>query len=67
MRFRNKLICSAATKEELQQMINDYFYTSGMVITDDLHVLRKNGMEVENFKATFKRNRYRFELPIPVI
>lgn len=67
MRFKNKLVLSAATKEDLEQMINAYFYTSGMTITEDLRLLRNNGTQVENYKVTYKRNRYRFELPIPVI
>ena len=56
------LICSAESREDLQKMINEYFYSSNYVITDDGKIYNtKKETFLDGVKAVLYRNRWRFE------
>ena len=63
---RNKnmsnLIASAITKEELEKMINEYYFSNNYIITEDNKIYNmKKEIYLESVQVTFKRNRWRFE------
>nr|DAE32872.1 MAG TPA: hypothetical protein [virus sp. ctBS918] len=66
IRERNKnmsnLIASATTKEELEKMINEYYFSNNYIITEDNKIYNmKKEIYLERVQVTFKRNRWRFE------
>ena len=57
-----KLICSASTKEELEKMINAYYYSKNYIITDDMKVYNtKTEKYIDNI-VRVSRGRWRFEM-----
>lgn len=58
------LIASAATKEELEQAINHYYFSGGLyIITEDNHVYNsKRGECLTGVKVEVKKGRWRFVL-----
>lgn len=57
------LVCSAVTKEDLEKMINQYFYSKNYVITDDNMVYNTLKDEVlDSYAVVNKKGRWRFEL-----
>lgn len=60
---KSNLICSAGSREQLETMINKYFYSENYVIMDDLTVYnRKLCRALDGYKVIEKRGRWRFEL-----
>jgi len=60
--MKGKLICSAGNKEDLQRMINRYYYSENYIITEDMRAYNtKTGRYSDNM-VTIKRGRWRFEL-----
>lgn len=56
-----KLIASSATKDGLQKLINEFYYSESYIITDDLKVYNKKQQKFHEDKIIeFKNNRYRF-------
>ena len=55
-----KLLASAPTKEGLEKLINEYFYSTNYIIKDDRPYSTKSGFAPERFKVTYNRGRYRF-------
>ena len=62
-----KLIASAGTREQLERMINQWFFSNSYRIIETAdgslkvyHSLK--GKTLENFRITVKRNRWRFEI-----
>lgn len=57
-----KLICSASTKEELEKMINAYYYSKNYIITDDMKIYNtKTEKYIDNIVCV-SRGRWRFEM-----
>ncbi len=58
----SNLIASAITKEELEKMINEYYFSNNYIITEDNKIYNmKKEIYLESVQVTFKRNRWRFE------
>lgn len=58
-----KLICSAGTKEDLEKMINQYYYSSNYQIMEDNSVYnKKTDKTLDNVKVVQKCGRWRFEI-----
>jgi hypothetical protein len=58
----SNLIASATTKEELEKMINEYYFSNNYIITEDNKIYNmKKEIYLERVQVTFKRNRWRFE------
>ncbi len=58
----SNLIASATTKEELEKMINEYYFSNNYIITEDNKIYNmKKEIYLESVQVTFKRNRWRFE------
>ena len=58
----SNLIASATTKEELEKMINEYYFSNNYIITEDNKIYNmKKDIYLERVQVTFKRNRWRFE------
>lgn len=59
---KSNLIVSAATKEELENQINKYFFSKNYTITDNMEVFNKVKNKVlDGFKVIIKKDRWRFE------
>ena len=58
----SNLIASAITKEELEKIINEYYFSNNYIITEDNKIYNmKKEIYLESVQVTFKRNRWRFE------
>ena len=55
-----KLIASAKTKEQIEQMINTYFFSTKYTLSDKLEILHPD-KTLKNYRVTEKKNRFRFE------
>lgn len=53
-----KCIMSAPTKEELVKMINEYFYSSNYIITDDGKIYNTKTKQTLDYLYQVKRNRH---------
>ena len=60
--MKGNLICSAGSKEDLERMINKYYYSENYVITNDLRAYNTKTNRYSDNKIVVKRNRWRFEL-----
>lgn len=61
--MKSNLVCSAGTREQLQEMINRYFYSDAYSILDDLTVYNsRTGKTLDSYTVRFARGRWRFEL-----
>lgn len=59
----SNLIGSAGSREDLEQMINEKFYTTNIIITDDMRVYNKKlDRYLDGYRIVQKRNRWRWEL-----
>lgn len=56
--MKTKTILSAGTKQDLQNMINNYFYSKNYVITDDLKVYNPATNKTLSFIIDNKRGRW---------
>lgn len=53
---------SAGSKEDLEKMINEYFYSTNFRITDDGKIYNiKNQKFLDGYRVIQKRGRWRFE------
>lgn len=59
-----KLIASAGTIEQLEKMINQYFYSTSYKIDGEQVTNTKTGKTLDGYKVTEKKSRYRFELEV---
>lgn len=59
-----KLIVSAGTVEQLEKMINQYFYSTSYKIDGERVTNTKTGKTLDGYKVTVKKSRYRFELEV---
>lgn len=53
-----KVKFSASNKEELEKMINDYFYSKNYYITDDLKIKNKKSEYKGTLKIRIKKDRW---------
>jgi hypothetical protein len=55
-------IATAGSKESLQKIINEYFYSHNYIITDDLKIFNtlKNSF-LDGFEVIIKNNRWIFK------
>ena len=59
--MKTQLICSAPTKEGLQEMINKYYYSENCIIKEDGVVFNtKLNKPIDNHKVEYKRKRWRY-------
>lgn len=59
-----KLIASAGTIEQLETMINQYFYSTSYKIDGERVTNTKTGKTLDGYKVTAKKARYRFEMEV---
>lgn len=60
--MNGNLICSAGNKEDLQRLINKYYYSENYIITDDRKAYNTKTGRYSDNKIVVKRGRWRFEL-----
>lgn len=57
----SNLIASTGTKEDLEKMINEYYFSTNYIITDNNEVYNiKKERVLDGVKVEFKRNRWNF-------
>ena len=59
-----KLIASAGTIEQLEKLINQYFFSASYKIDDEQITNTKTGKTLDGYKVTVKKSRYRFEMEV---
>lgn len=60
--MKASLVCSAGSREQLQSMINAFFYSDAYSILDDLTVYNsRTGKTLDNYAVRIVRGRWRFE------
>jgi hypothetical protein len=60
--FMSNLIASAENKENLEKLINQYYYSNNYVITDNNEIFNnKKQLVLSGFKIVVNHNRWRFE------
>lgn len=60
--MKENLIGSASTKEELQSLINGWYFSENYIITDDYKVFNtKLNKYMDDVQVLYKRKRWRFE------
>lgn len=57
-----KLIASAGTIEQLETLINRYFFSTSYKIDGEKVMNTKTGKTLDGYKVTAKKSRYRFEM-----
>jgi hypothetical protein len=59
----SNILASAGSKDDLEKMINEYYYSTNYIITEDNKVYNtKVEKTLTSVKVIFKRNRWRFEM-----
>lgn len=57
----SNLIMSAGTKQDLEKMINEYYFSTNYIITEDNQVYNtKKETVLEGVKVEFKHKRWKF-------
>lgn len=57
----SNLIASAGTKEDLEEMINKYYFSTNYIITEDNEVFNtKKDKALDSVKVENKKGRWRF-------
>lgn len=57
------LLASSSSKEKLQNIINKYFYSENIIITDDNRIFNKKlNKYLDDFKVVSTKSKWRFEL-----
>lgn len=57
----SQLIASAGSKEDLQEMINKYYFSTNYIITENNEVYNtKKECVLDGVKVELKKNRWRF-------
>lgn len=60
---KGNLLASAGSKENLQEIINKYYYSTNYIITEDNKIYNtKLDKVLDSVKVTFSRKRWRFEM-----
>ena len=59
-----KLIASAGTIEQLETLINQYFFSTSYKIDGEQVTNTKTGKSLDGYKVTAKKSQYRFELEV---
>ena len=59
-----KLIASAATVADLENLINRYFFSTSYKIDGEKVMNTKTGKTLDGYKVTAKKSRYRFETEV---
>ena len=59
-----KLIASAGTIEQLEKLINQYFFSTSYKIDGEKVTNTKTGKTLDAYKVTAKKSRYRFEMEV---
>ena len=55
-------LASAGNKAGIEKMINEYFYSTSYVVTDDSRIHNpKAGKFLDSFKVSVKKSRWIFE------
>ena len=58
----SKYVFSAGSKEDLTAMINEYYYSTNYIITDDNRIYNTSKKNyIDTLKVVFKRNRWKVE------
>lgn len=56
-----KVYASAPTKEELEKLINDFYYSKNYTITEDNTIYNtKTGKTIDTMAIKVKKNRWQF-------
>lgn len=58
--MKRKVLLSCGTKEDLQKMINEYYYSTNYIITDDNRAYNTKLDKYLDNIIEFKRNRWYF-------
>lgn len=65
--MKKKILASAPTKEGLEKLINEYFYSTNYIIKDDRPYSTKSGYAPDRFKdAKTTAKCYRENISYPV-
>ena len=60
--MKKKLIASAGDKENLEKLINEFYFSENCVITENNEVYNKKLDKIlEGVKVVYSRKRWRFE------
>lgn len=59
-----KLIASAGTIEQLETLINQYFFSTSYKVDGEQVTNTKTGKTLDCYKVTAKKSRYRFEMEV---
>lgn len=59
-----RLIASAGTIEQLETLINQYFFSTSYKIDGEQVANTKTGKTLDGYKVTAKKSRYRFEMEV---
>jgi len=61
--MKSNLLASASSKEDLQEIINKYYYSINYIITEDNKVYNtKLDKVLDSVRVIFRRKRWRFEM-----
>ena len=61
--MKTRCICSTNSKEDLQKMINEYFYSQNYVITEDNQVYNtKNEKYLDDYIVQVRKSRWSFRI-----
>lgn len=58
-----KLMCSSGTKEQLEKLVNEFYFTNYVVLKDSVFINTKLKNKIVGYYE-FKKNRHRFLLDI---
>lgn len=59
-----RLIASAGTIEQLEKLINQYFFSTSYKIDGEQVTNTKTGKTLDGYKVATKKSRYRFEMEV---
>ena len=59
-----RLIASAGTAEQLEKIINQYFFSTSYKIDGENVISTKTGKTLDGYKITVKKSRFRFEMEV---
>ena len=56
-----KLICSAGSKQDLENLINEYYFSSNWIIDENMNIINTKTKKKSDNIVVRKRGRWRFE------